>query len=41
MSKKKDSTISSGIISGFLQAPFYPTSYIKVLIQVNFKNMGI
>jgi carrier protein len=34
MSKKKDATLSSGIISGFMQAPFYPPSFIKVLIQI-------
>jgi carrier protein len=34
MGKKKDPTISSAIISGFMQAPFYPTSYVKVLLQI-------
>jgi len=34
MSKKKETTVSSGIIAGLMQAPFYPTSYIKVLIQI-------
>jgi hypothetical protein len=37
MSKKKEATLSSGILSGLIQAPFYPTAYVKVLIQVSFK----
>ena len=33
--KKKETTVSSGLVSGLLQSPAHPFSYVKLLIQVS------
>ena len=33
-SQKAEPSLSKGLMSGLIQSPFYPLSYVKVLIQV-------